>query len=236
MRVMPKILIALFAAPSSAVGRCSKSRPKHKGAAAGAAVLASAAVVSASAAAVASVVLASAAAVASVVLASVAPAGAAASPAPAGAARVLPASVGVAAVLVGPDVQAGPRRVVGRTSRLARAAWWGGRPGSARAAWWGGRPGWRGAAWSGGNPGWRFRRAAWWGAPLAVGAFAAYGSSCLQWDPYVGWVNVCYSSSELRLEWRILVSEQRATRVAPDASTIGVSTTLTASDSRSTAP
>ena len=42
------------------------------------------------------------------VLASVAPAGAAASPAPAGAARVLPASVGVAAVLVGPDVQAWP--------------------------------------------------------------------------------------------------------------------------------
>src|SRR5262245_32330662 len=29
---------------------------------------------------------------------------------------------------------------------LARAAWWG-RPGLARAAWWGGRPGWRRAAW-----------------------------------------------------------------------------------------
>jgi hypothetical protein len=78
---------------------------------------------------------------------------------------------------------------------LARAAWWGGRPGLARAAWWGGRPGWRRAAWWGGNPGWRFRRAAWWGAPLAFGAFAAYGGSCLRWDPYYGgYVNVCYSS------------------------------------------
>ena len=78
---------------------------------------------------------------------------------------------------------------------LARAAWWGGRPGLARAAWWGGRPGWRRAAWWGGYPGWRFRRAAWWGAPLAFGAFAAYGGSCLRWDPYYGgYVNVCYAS------------------------------------------
>jgi hypothetical protein len=47
----------------------------------------------------------------------------------------------------------------------------------------------------GGYPGWRVRRAAWWGAPLAVGigvGALAYGS-CYQWDPYYGWVNVCYT-------------------------------------------
>ena len=61
----------------------------------------------------------------------------------------------------------------------------------------GGYPGWRvrRAAWWGGYPGWRVRRAAWWGAPLAVGigvGALAYGS-CYQWDPYYGWVNVCYT-------------------------------------------
>ena len=59
-----------------------------------------------------------------------------------------------------------------------------------------GAVGWgaRRVAW-GGWPGWRVRRAAWWGAPLAVGfgigAFS-YGS-CYQWDPYYGYVNVCYA-------------------------------------------
>ena len=59
-----------------------------------------------------------------------------------------------------------------------------------------GRPGWGRTAWWGGYPGWRVRRAAWWGAPLAVGigvGALAYGS-CYRWDPYYGYVNVCYAT------------------------------------------
>ena len=65
---------------------------------------------------------------------------------------------------------------------------------------WGGRGlgvrhaglGWGGRGWGWGRPG--FRRAGWgWGVPLAVGVGIGVGaySSCYQWDPYYGWVNVC---------------------------------------------
>jgi hypothetical protein len=86
--------------------------------------------------------------------------------------------------------------------RLAGVGWggrgWGVRPGWGvrRAAWWGGYPGWgvRRAAWWGGYPGWRVRRAAWWGAPLAVGIGVGLAyRSCYRWDPYYGYVNVCYA-------------------------------------------
>jgi hypothetical protein len=104
---------------------------------------------------------------------------------------------------------------IGRVG-IGRAGWGGGigRVGVARVGGIGrvgiGRVGWgprigavglgaRRVAW-GGWPGWRVRRAAFWGlgVPLAVGAIGygyGYGSgSCVAWDPYYGYVNVCYTS------------------------------------------
>jgi hypothetical protein len=75
---------------------------------------------------------------------------------------------------------------IGVPGRWAGVGWRGG-PGLV------GRPVARAAL--GGYPGWGVRRAAWWGAPLAFGigfGALAYGS-CYRWDPYYGYVNVCYS-------------------------------------------